>query len=272
MRRRPQPTRIYQQVVKLEPDSKRIYLLLALALAAWLRVWGMDYGLPHPLTRPDEERLVGRAQTIVATGNWHPGSFFYPSLPFYLNTFALYLYYGIGKLTGSYDRLFDFLFDIAVTRPGLHYWICRWVSILVGVATVAATYSLGRLASGSRIVGIVAAIFLSVCHLHVRDSHFATVDIVMTLFVTISLLFALRAVETPTHWSYALAGLATGLATSSKYNAAIVFVAIAAAALVGRRDVVTTAKHLGIAALSAAFVFSPRRPTCSSVTEVSSPT
>ncbi len=250
--------------MKLEPDSKRIYLLLALALvlalAAWLRVWGMDYGLPHPLTRPDEERLVGRAQTIVATGNWHPGSFFYPSLPFYLNTFALYLYHGIGKLTGSYDRLFDFLFDIAVTRPGLHYWICRWVSILTGVATVAATYSLGRLASGSRIVGIVAAIFLSVCHLHVRDSHFATVDIVMTLFVTISLLFALRAVETPTHWSYALAGLATGLATSSKYNAAIVFVAIAAAALVGRRDVVTTAKHLGIAALSAAFGFFASSP------------
>ena len=252
--------------MKLEPDSKKIYVLLALALvlvlamAAWLRVWGMDYGLPHPLTRPDEERLVGRAQTIFATGDWHPGSFFYPSLPFYLNTFALYLYYGMGKLAGSYDRPFDFLFDIAVTRPGLHYWVCRWVSILAGVATVAATYALGRLASGSRIVGIVAAVFLSVCHLHVRDSHFATVDIVMTLFVTIALLFALRAVETPTQWSYALAGLAAGLATSSKYNAAIVFVAIAAAALVVRRDVVTTAKHLGIAALSAAFGFFATSP------------
>ncbi len=67
---------------------KRVFLLLVFVLlvAAALRVWGLDYGLPHPLSRPDEERIVGRAQTIFATGNWHPGSFFYPSLLFYLDT------------------------------------------------------------------------------------------------------------------------------------------------------------------------------------------
>jgi 4-amino-4-deoxy-L-arabinose transferase-like glycosyltransferase len=248
--------------VKVDLVSKKVYvvLMLALVLGAWLRIWGMDYGLPHPLTRPDEERIVGRAQTIFATGDWHPGSFFYPSLPFYLSTFALYIYYGLGKLAGSYDRPFDLLFEIAVTRPGLHYWICRWVSVLAGVATIAVTYALGRVASGSRLVGIGAAILLSVCHLHVRDSHFATVDIVMTFFVTLSLVFAVRAVEARGPSSYVLAGLAAGLATSCKYNAAIVFVPIVAAALVASRDTISGAKHVGIAALTASLAFAATSP------------
>jgi hypothetical protein len=82
----------------------------------------------------------------------------------------------------------------------------------------------------------------------------------MTLFVTLSLLFAVRAVETRTPWSYALAGLAAGLAASSKYNAGIVLIPIAAAALVGRRDLVRAAKHLGIAALAAAAGFVATSP------------
>ena len=115
---------------------------LALVLASLLRLWGLDYGIPHPTIRPDEERLVGRAQTIFATGNWHPGSFFYPSLPFYLDALALHVYYGTGKLLGRYEEPRDFLFDIAVTRPGLHYRISRVVSAAAGVATILAAYAL----------------------------------------------------------------------------------------------------------------------------------
>lgn len=201
-----------------------------LLVAAALRIWGLDYGLPHPLARPDEERLVGRAQTIFATGNWHPGSFFYPSFVFYLQTLALYLYYGLQKLAGHYERPFDFLFAIAVTRPGLHYWICRWVSVLAGVATVAATYRLGVTAYDRRSIGLLAALFLASAHVHVRDSHFATVDIPVTLFVTLSLVFALRASKQLRMLDFALAGVFGGLAASSKYNAGLVALAFVAAA------------------------------------------
>ena len=37
-----------------------IALLLVVILAAALRIWGMDYGVPHPTVRPDEERNRGQ--------------------------------------------------------------------------------------------------------------------------------------------------------------------------------------------------------------------
>ena len=86
-------------------------LLLILSAAAVLRVWGMDYGLPHPLNRPDEEHIVGRAFHILATGDPYPGSFDWPHLLIYLDTLVLATYYTVGRLAGSYDRVLDFLFE-----------------------------------------------------------------------------------------------------------------------------------------------------------------
>ena len=40
---------------------------LILALAAGLRIWGMSYGLPHPMARPDEQKLIGRAVAMLAS-------------------------------------------------------------------------------------------------------------------------------------------------------------------------------------------------------------
>ena len=239
-------------------------LAIVLLLAATLRLWGLDYGLPHPLSRPDEERIVGRAQTIFATGDWHPGSFFYPSLLFYLDTAALGAYYGVQKARGRYARPFDFLYDIAVTRPGLHYLIGRWVGAIAGTLTVLVVFFLGTAVSRSRAVGLVAALLLAVCHLHVRESHFATVDVVMTLFVTVSLLFAVHASSRPTTFNYVLAGLFAGLAASTKYNAGLVVLSLLSASysvyrasMLDKRNVAT---RLAVAALVSASAFAVTSP------------
>ena len=87
--------------------------------------------------------------------------------------------------------------------------------------------------------GILAAAFLAVAILHVRDSHFAMTDVLMTLLVTVSLALLLRGVDAalaePRHagamrW-FAAAGLAGGLAASTKYSAAAVIAAMGAAQL-----------------------------------------
>jgi 4-amino-4-deoxy-L-arabinose transferase-like glycosyltransferase len=230
---------------------------LALILACLLRIWGLDYGIPHPTIRPDEERLAGRAQTIFATGDWHPGSFFYPSLPFYADALALHVYYGAGKLMGRYEEPRDFLFDIAVTRPGLHYRISRAVSAAAGVATVLAAYALSLAAYRRTGPALLAALSLAVCHVHVRDSHFATVDVIATLFVTLSLVFTSRALERPTARNFALAGVLAGLATSSKYNAGLVVIPIGVAALYRGRHAVS---RLPLAAAAAAGAFALTSP------------
>ncbi|MGH9389265.1 MAG: ArnT family glycosyltransferase, partial [Vicinamibacteria bacterium] len=230
---------------------------LALVLAFLLRLWGLDYGIPHPTIRPDEERLVGRAQTIFATGNWHPGSFFYPSLPFYLDALALHAYYRTGKLLGRYGEPRDFLFDIAVTRPGLHYRISRVVSAAAGVATILAAYALSLAAYRRPRGALLAAFSLAVCHLHVRDSHFATVDVLATLFVTLSLVYACRASEAPTARNFVLAGIVAGLAISSKYNVALVVIPIGVAALYLGREALS---RLALAAAASAAAFALTSP------------
>ncbi len=95
------------------PHSSRwptsIVLAAILLFAAWLRFWGMDYGLPHPTARPDEERIVGRAFHILATGDFRPGTRTYPGLMIYLDTLALAVYAWVGQLLGVYRERFDFL-------------------------------------------------------------------------------------------------------------------------------------------------------------------
>ncbi len=216
-------------------------LFAILVLAAVLRVWGAGYGLPHPVTRPDEERIVGRAHTIFATGNWHTGSPVYPSLVYYLDTGALYVYYAAQKILGRYDRPFDFLLDVALHRPGLHYRVARSVGILSGTLTVGLVYLLSVAAYRSRAAGLFAAGLVAVSLVHVIYSHFATVDAVMTLLVTATLWAAVRAFRDPSYRSFAVAGFFAGLSVSAKYNAGLVVLSIALAGVLCWRD-----KRLGL--------------------------
>jgi len=208
-------------------------LLGILALAAFLRVWGMDYGIPHPTARPDEERIVGRSMHILATGDFHPGDYTYPGLLKYLNTLLLAAYVWVGTLVGRYDRTFDFLFDAAVLRPGLGYAISRWTSVVLGVATVGATYLLGRDAYRNKAVGLVAAAALATNLFHVRDSRFATVDATMTFFIVMSILFAIRVSRDWRLRDFLLAGAFAGFATATKYNAGLVILSLIVPTLLG---------------------------------------
>ena len=208
-------------------------ILSCLLLAGALRIWGMNYGVPHPTVRPDEERVVGRAHDILATLDLNPVAYTYPGLMIYLNALVLAVYAWIGQLLGYYDGLFDFLFAVAVTRPGLHYLICRALTVALGVGTVGATFLLAREGYGSQTVGLVAAFCLATNYLHVRDSHFATVDVGTTFFVTMSLLYAVKASSRHRWRDYLLAGFFAGAAAAAKYNAGLVILGAGAACISG---------------------------------------
>lgn len=191
---------------------------LTVALGLVLRLWGVDYGLPHPAARPDEERIVGRAFTILATGDFHPVEFTYPALMMYLQALALAIYAGIGRLAGHYQSLWDFLYAVAVTDPGLQFRICRVLSAVLGASTAGLAYALARQGYRSERVGLLAAFLVATNYLHVRDSHFGTVDAGMTFFVTLSLLFGVKAADGHRLPHYLAAGVFAGLAAAAKYN------------------------------------------------------
>jgi 4-amino-4-deoxy-L-arabinose transferase-like glycosyltransferase len=197
--------------------STKRWLLLIVATGAALRFFPVWFGLPYLHARPDEEVATGVAARMLE-GDLNPGFFHWPSLTFYL--FA-----GIFRLA-------------ALARPLPHFpdpeylLIGRIVVACAGTATLVILFRMARRVGGDA-TGLVAAALLAVAILHVRDSHFAMTDVLMTLFATASLALLLRAVDEhgrsgALYW-FGAAGLAGGLAASTKYHGAAVAAAMGAA-------------------------------------------
>lgn len=191
---------------------ERLALAAILFLALVSRLWGIDFGLPHLEARPDEFEVVRRAIRLLS-GDLNPHFFHYPSLYFY-TLGLLYALWGAAStvLGGSWAEL---LREAAV-EPGGFILVARYVSAIAGVATVYVVYRIGKRVQGAP-AGLLAAGFLAVAHLHVRDSHFATTDVTLTLFLAAAALHLIDVAEHGTLRSYIWAGIFTGLAVSTKY-------------------------------------------------------
>jgi 4-amino-4-deoxy-L-arabinose transferase-like glycosyltransferase len=202
---------------------KRQHLALAgiLMLAAALRVWGIGFGQDHPLTRPDEEAIVGVA-THFFTRDFNPHFFNYPTLFLYAVAVVYFAYFKVGRTLGWFRSDWRFL-QYTVTHTAPFRLMARYVSALSGVATV---WVLHRIALRlvDRTTALLAAVFLAVSFLHVRDSHFGVTDIAATFMVSVAFLFVLRLAESGTARAVAAAGVTAGLAASTKYNAALIVV------------------------------------------------
>lgn len=189
--------------------------ILALALA--LRVAGLDFGLPLAEARPDEMTIAFQAMKF-GTGDLNPHSFNYPSLFKYV-VFAIFgAYYVVGRVLGEFSGQEDFLrtfFSGAVTfRLLMRAW-----SVVAGVGAVALLLR----SPGGR----WGAALLAVCFLHVRDSHFGVTDATMTTLCVAAVVASLRLADKGTTGAALLAGALAGLATSTKYNAALLALPVA---------------------------------------------
>jgi len=180
----------------------RLAVLGALVIGAALRFYPVWFALPYAKARPDETTSLGHAVAILA-GDPNPHFFNWPSLPFYL--FAGFFTMA-SWFKGTLSNVDLFL-------------VARSAVALAGTATILVIARLGRQVANARTAAL-AAWFLAVAVLHVRDSHFATVDVLLTLLVTGSLVLVLDAMEAPTTRAIALAGFVGGLAASTKYSAA----------------------------------------------------
>ena len=79
-----------------------------LAVAAALRVWGLEFGLPLAESRPDEITIAYQAMKF-GRGDLNPHSFNYPTLFKYV-AFGLYgAYYAIGRALDTFPDQEAFL-------------------------------------------------------------------------------------------------------------------------------------------------------------------
>ncbi len=170
-----------------------------LALAAALRLVGIEYGLPFGgLLNPDEQNIVPRAWAMVHGAGPDPHWFDYPTL----------LLYVLAPFQAWQDE------------PS--YLTARLIVAAFGVAAVAAAWWLGRAAYG-KTAGFVAAVAVAVETIGVAYSHMAVTDVPMTALITVSLALAVTG-------RLELAGLAAGLAASAKYPAVFLVAPLVVAA------------------------------------------
>jgi dolichyl-phosphate-mannose-protein mannosyltransferase len=197
-------------------------------LGATLRFVPIWFGLPCADARPDEAVAIGRALGIL-DGDLNPHFFHWPSLTFYLFAGGFAIASRIERALGLGP----------VLTPNAQYLIARAIVASAGTLTIVVLFAMTRRIAGN-MTALAAAFFLAVATLHVRDSHFAMTDVLMTLFITAALACLLRAVDEASaagapaagaaRW-FAAAGLLCGLATSTKYSAAAMAAAMAAVQL-----------------------------------------
>jgi 4-amino-4-deoxy-L-arabinose transferase-like glycosyltransferase len=215
-----------------QPDDSKIPLALVLTLAVVLRVWGLDFGLPHTLARPDEDATVAIALKFF-TRSWNPGFFDWPSFFFYVSTLAFVVYFQIGRLIGWFPYEVTFLVEASRDQSPLRR-ITRGLSAAAGVVTVAAVHAIGRAMFGA-IDGLLGAFFLAAAALHVRDSHFGVTDVAATCLVTLSFLYTVKFASSRRRADLLRSAILAGLAASTKYNAGLVVLPGVLAIVMGPR-------------------------------------
>ncbi len=199
--------------------NNELVLVGILLLGAVVRFWGIDFGMPHDLARPDEQHYIGIAFQLLNGGPTTEYFYEYPSLFFYVMAAGLVGFYVLGRLVGVYSGVDDFIFQYANDPASLHF-MSRGFSAIIGVLTIYGVYKTTRRLFKSEKTGLVGALFMALCYLHVRDSHFGTMDVSMTCLIVASFHFIVKSYDEWNLKNYLLAGLLAGLATSTKYAGA----------------------------------------------------
>jgi hypothetical protein len=187
-------------------------LAVITAVGGALRFYNLAWGAPYFHFHIDEHFVFMGADLLrksMRDAALSPKFFMYSPLPMYL----------LNIVRGIYETVGHPL-NLTVPADEVTYMVLgRGISAAFGTATLPLVYAIGaRLLN--RKAGLLAAAFLAVSVLHVRDSHFFAVDVTMVFFVVLTWLSLFRLAERGDVWAGILTGLAFGAAILCKYSAA----------------------------------------------------
>ena len=207
--------------------SAIVWVTLATALGAAFRVYGLGWGAPYFHFHIDEHLVFTYADALARDTReaaHSPKFFMYSPFPMYV----------LNGMVAVYRALSHRL-DLAVPRDEVTYMLLgRSISATLGTATIPLAYAIARRLSGRR-AGVFAAFLVAGAVIHLRESHFFSLDVSMTFFTVLGLYFAARIVERGRVADEAGSAVAFGLGIASKYSAAFLAPMIAVAELLSPR-------------------------------------
>ncbi|MBN2071945.1 MAG: glycosyltransferase family 39 protein [Candidatus Krumholzibacteriota bacterium] len=203
-------------------------LFIVLISGTVFRFLGLGWALPEiyeeatPLIKAWEMWGWGTGRTP----DLNPHFFNYPGLMIYLHFAVQGILFLSMKISGIISSTAHFQAAYIIDKT-LFYYAGRAVGALFGVATIAAVFHAGRILAG-RTAGIISAILLALNTFHISKSQLIEVDIPLTFFITASLILMTRLLKSDSFRVRIITGIFTGLAISTKYTAALLFIPLLA--------------------------------------------
>lgn len=188
------------------------WLAAILLLAAALRLYGLEHGLPF-VYNPDEANIMARSLSLA--NDLNPHYFLYPSFFLYVLFGVMGALYVVGRLLGRYPSLGAFEARF-FSDPSDFYLAGRALGVLAALATVIVTYRLAARRFGTT-AARAAAFFVAVAYFHVRDAHYLKHDVPAGLLVVFALAAFDRVMERRKSGDYILSGVAMGVAFATHY-------------------------------------------------------
>ena len=188
------------------------WLAAATVLGGVFRFYNLGWGAPFFHFHIDEHVVFTDAHLLATDPHaaaMSPKYFMYSPLPPYL----------LNILVGVYARIAHPL-NLALPADEITYMVLgRAISAALGTATIPLVYLVAARLAGRR-AGVLAAFLLAGAVIHLRDSHFFTLDVSAAFFCVLTWWFMTRTVERGGYtWTIA-SGLGLGLSVLCKYSAA----------------------------------------------------
>lgn len=200
--------------------KERILLLLILAAAFFLMLWGINWGLPLKKGHIDEAVVIFYTMRFF-TGDLNPHVFFdYPTLYLYILGAAYSVCFIIGKLFGLFQSLDQFVGIYLNGNASFLYIIGRLLSAAFGTGSVYLVYRIGREHFSG---GLLPALAMALIPLNALYGHYAMVDTAAVFFLLASFLFMGRFLKTNLSPELMKGAFFLGLATATKYYPVVFF-------------------------------------------------
>lgn len=201
-------------------SNMKIILLITILLSAFLvRIWVANFGLPH-VYNPDEGKIIYTA-FYAASHGLRPDIYIHSILIAYILIPLYGIYFLMGTVLGQFPSTTEFY--VAYHRdPTVFIILGRIFMIFASLGGILMIFLIGRRFFGEK-VGILAAFFLSLSFLFVKESIYIKDEILASLFLTIFFYFVLSILEKKRLADFLGAGVFLGLSISAKYIYAPVF-------------------------------------------------
>ncbi len=209
----------------LKEDKAAIFafallILISLGLSLSLILWGLPYYL-----HADEQFVVTNSMRM-AQNHFLPVTSIYPPAWFYAHLAMYSSYFVFLNVTGAVSGFSDFA-DYYHSHQPEFFMISRGLSILSSLLILALIFKFGKKMTGNSWAGLLAMLFLAVSPGFLASSTLIKADIVIALFLALSLYLLMYKNEKNDKGIY-LALLSALAASSNYYGALLVPMVIAA--------------------------------------------